>query len=146
MDARNGAQPEIALFVDSSAFYAAADDTERDSARTREILSAEALITTDHVLVETWLLIAHRGGRHAADLFWNGLRAGGAAIEPVRPVDLEAAWRIGEAFADQDFSIVDRTSFAVMERLGLTRVASLDDDFAVYRFGPRRDRAFEVVR
>jgi len=33
-----------------------------------------------------------------------------------------------------------------MERLGITRAASLGDDFAVYRFGPRRERAFEVVR
>jgi uncharacterized protein len=49
-------------------------------------------------------------------------------------------------FADQNFSIVDRTSFAVMERLGLTRAISFDDDFAVYRYGRNRDRAFEVLR
>ena len=33
-----------------------------------------------------------------------------------------------------------------MRRLGLERVASLDDDFAIYRFGPNRKRAFTVVR
>jgi predicted nucleic acid-binding protein len=33
-----------------------------------------------------------------------------------------------------------------MERLGVDRVASFDDDFAMYRFGPRRDRAFHVLR
>ena len=37
-------------------------------------------------------------------------------------------------------------SFAVMERLGLTQVASFDDDFAIYRYGRNRDRAFEVLR
>jgi predicted nucleic acid-binding protein len=62
------------------------------------------------------------------------------------PADLEAAWAIGAAFPDQDFSLVDRTSFAIMERLGLRRVAALDDDFAVYRYGRRRDRSFEIVR
>jgi len=41
---------------------------------------------------------------------------------------------------------VDRTSFAVMRRLGLERAASLDDDFAIFRFGPNRRRAFTVVR
>ena len=60
--------------------------------------------------------------------------------------DLEVAWAIGEAFPDQDFSIVDRTSFAVMQRLGVHRVASFDADFAVYRFGRGRNRAFEIVR
>jgi uncharacterized protein len=33
-----------------------------------------------------------------------------------------------------------------MERLGLTRAASFDDDFAVYRYGRRREKAFEVLR
>jgi hypothetical protein len=33
-----------------------------------------------------------------------------------------------------------------MERLGITRVASFDDDFAVYRYGRLRDRAFDVIR
>src|SRR6266511_1608192 len=56
--------------------------------------------------------------------------------------DLEAAWAIGQAFPDQDFSIVDRTSFAVMERWGVHRVTTFDDDFAVYRFGHDRTRAF----
>ena len=60
--------------------------------------------------------------------------------------DLEVAWSIGQAFPDQDFSIVDRTSFAVMERLGVLRAASFDADFAVYRFGLRRERAFEILR
>jgi predicted nucleic acid-binding protein len=60
--------------------------------------------------------------------------------------DLETAWAIGETFPDQDFSIVDRTSFAVMERLGITRAASFDDHFAIYRYGRNRDRAFEVLR
>jgi predicted nucleic acid-binding protein len=106
----------------------------------------ETLLTTDHVLVETWALLRHRIGRAAAERFWGGLRAGAAEIEPVTAGDLAVAWAIGEAFADQDFSIVDRTSFAVMQRLGLRRVASFDDDFSVFRFGRSRRQAFEVLR
>jgi predicted nucleic acid-binding protein len=67
-------------------------------------------------------------------------------METVGAADLEVAWSIGDAFPDQDFSLVDRTSFAVMQRLGLRRVASFDRDFAVYRFGRDRRQAFEVVR
>jgi len=137
----------MTLFVDSSMFYAAVDRGDRDYERAKHLLEGEqGLTTTDHVLVETWLLLHHRIGRHAAEAFWEALRSGGAGIEPVGLGDLEAAWAIGEAFPDQDFSIVDRTSFAVMRRLGIHRVATLDDDFAVYRFGPKRTRAFEAVR
>lgn len=67
-------------------------------------------------------------------------------LETIGAADLETAWRIAADFRDQDFSIVDRTSFAVMRRLGIERAASFDDDFAVFRFGPNRRRAFTVVR
>lgn len=137
----------MSLFVDTSAWYAAADRSDASNVRAKAALgSGDALITTDHVLVETWLLIHHRLGQEAAARFWEGIRAGAAQLESVTSADLEAAWSIGAMFPDQDFSIVDRTSFAVMERLGMRRAASFDDDFAVYRFGRRRDRAFEVVR
>jgi uncharacterized protein len=106
----------------------------------------ESLVTTDHILVETWTRLHHRLGRRAADRFWEGLRSGVASIEPVGPADLEAAWQIGVSFRDQDFSIVDRTSFAVMRRLGIERAASLDNDFAIFRFGPKRRGAFTILR
>jgi predicted nucleic acid-binding protein len=77
---------------------------------------------------------------------WEGLRAGVAAIEPASAADLEVAWAIGDAFPDQDFSIGDRTSFAVMQRLGIQRVASFDDDFAIFRYGRNLSRAFVAVR
>lgn len=137
----------MTLFVDSSAFYAAADAGDKSHRRATEVLGAgEPLVTSDHVLVESWLLLRHRLGREPAERWWAAVRAGAASVEPVREADLEVAWSIGQAFPDQDFSIVDRTSFAVMQRLGLTRVATFDNDFAVYRYGSRRERAFEVVR
>jgi predicted nucleic acid-binding protein len=137
----------VTLFVDTSAWYAAADAGDRSNARARAVLLAgETLITTDHILIETWTLLRHRLHRKAAERFWEGLRGGIAAIESVTGVDLETAWALGQTFRDQDFSIVDRTSFAVMLRLGVHRVASFDDHFAVFRFGSGRTRAFEVVR
>ena len=137
----------MSLFVDTSAWYAAADAGDRSHRRAAEILVAgERLVTTDHVMLESWLLLRHRLSRAAAERFWGGLRAGVAAIECVGDADLEVAWAIGQAFSDQDFSVADRTSFAVMQRLGIERAAAFDDDFAVYRYGPNRRQAFVVVR
>ncbi len=128
-------------------FYAAADRGDRSNPRAKDVLGrGERLVTSDHVLVETWFLIGHRLGRSAAERFWEGVRAGAAAIEPVVAGDLEVAFLIGADFADQDFSIVDRTSFAVMQRLGVFRAATLDEHFAIFRFGRDRTRAFEIVR
>lgn len=104
------------------------------------------LVTSDHVLVETWRLLRSRLGFDAAEQFWDGLRLGPARVELVLERDLEGAWQIGRTFSDQDFSLVDRTSFALMERLGVSRAVTFDDDFAVYRYGASRDRAFTLVR
>lgn len=137
----------MTVFVDTSAWYAAADRGDRSNVRAKAILStAGPLLTTDHILVETWLLLRHRLGRDAAERFWGALRRGVAVVEPVTAADLEFAWAIGQDFADQDFSLVDRTSFAVMQRLGIQQAASFDDDFAVFRYGRRRERAFVVLR
>lgn len=136
----------MSIFVDTSVWFAAADSSDLDNSRAKAILaSGEPLLTTDHVLAETWTLLRSRIHRHAAERFWDGLRNGTAAIESVGPADLEAAWQIGLAYRDQDFSLVDRTSFAVMRRLGIERAASFDDHFAVFRFGPKRRHAFVIV-
>jgi predicted nucleic acid-binding protein len=137
----------MSIFVDSSAWYAAADRGDRQNARAKRLLTTdERLITSDHVLIETWRLIHHFISAGAAETFWGGLRSGVARIEQTTSADLEAAWAIGERFPDQDFSLVDRTSFALMERLGISRVISFDNDFSVFRYGRGRRLAFEVLR
>jgi len=137
----------MSLFVDTSIWYAAADSSDAGNSRAKAVLAeSEPLVTTDHVLIETWTLLHHRLGRGAAERFWQGLREGVAAVEAVSAADLEAAWGIGVTYRDQDFSIVDRTSFAVMRRLGIERAASLDNHFAIFRFGPNRRRAFTIIR
>lgn len=137
----------MSVFVDSSVWFAAAVAKDRDNARAIAILSgADDLVTSDHVLIETWLLLNSRYRRSAAEQFWEGVRRGGVQIETPRAADMDAATTIGELFPDQDFSIIDRTSFVVMERLGITKAASFDTHFAIYRYGRARDRAFEIVR
>lgn len=137
----------MSVYVDTSVWFAAANISDAHNAQAKQLLAeTPTRLTSDHVVVETWLLLLRRIHLKAAERFWAGIRRGAAEIVTVMPVDLDVAWGITQAFSDQEFSFVDRTSFAVMERLGLSRVASFDDDFAVYRFGRNRDRAFEVLR
>ena len=96
------------------------------------------------MLVETWFLAARRLGTSVAERLVNGIRMGIARVEPAIVADLETAAGIGEAFADQQFSLVDRTSWAVMHRLGIRDAVAFDADFSVYRFGQGRRQAFVV--
>ena len=102
------------------------------------------MLTSDHVLVETWFLAARRLGFLVAEQLVNGIRMGIARVEPAIVADLETAAAIGESFADQQFSLVDRTSWAVMHRLGIRDAVSLDADFSIYRFGSGRRQALTI--
>ena len=134
-------------FIDTSAWFAAANLRDAHNIDAKRVFAKIASpVTTDHVLVETWGLLNTRVNFAAAEQFWSNIRRGVADLEKVTSSDLEAAWAIGRAYEDQSFSIVDRTSFVVMERLAIRRVVSFDQDFLIYRYGRQRDQAFEVVR
>ncbi len=136
----------MSIFVDTGAWYAVADCSDRHHAEgTRFYLDrapARDLVTSDLVVAETWALLAAHLGRSAAQAFWGTLRDLQVPILTLDPVDLEAAWRIAQAFADQDFSFTDCASFAVMERRGIEDVFAFDAHFLVYRYGADRRRAF----
>ena len=136
------------LFVDTSAFYALTDESDAEHARVLAIYEARAavgdLVTTDYVLVESCLLVRARLGRAAARRFWRGMRLGPVEIVGVTAEDLERAWTIDAKFADQHFGLVDSTSFALMERLGIEQALSLDAHFRVVRIG-RSGRALAVT-
>lgn len=136
----------MSTFVDSSVWFAAASARDRNNELAKSILlGLDGWTLTDHVLAETWQLLKARFGSEVANTFWDRLRESGAVIEPVTASDLEAASRIEATCPDEEYSFVDRTSFAVMERLGITRAASLSPSFSTYRYG-RRKQAFQIVR
>ena len=94
------------------------------------------------MLAESWALIGSHLGRPAALTFWDTLRETRIPILTADSIDLEAAWRIAQAYSDQSFSLVDCVTFAMMERQGLHEAFAFDAHFLVYRFGPARQRAF----
>ena len=137
------------VFVDTSAWYAlvAADDASHRRAVALLGEHQRRLANTDHVLIETWAVARNRRHRAAADeLVATILERRVAEVLTATPQDILTALRISESFADQDFSMVDRTSWAVMERCGITEAVAFDIDFSVYRFGPGLHQALTVHR
>src|SRR5258708_12405238 len=97
----------MSLFVDTSIWYAAADSSDRNNARSKAILkSGETLVTSDHVLVETWTLLHHKLDRKAAERFWEGLRSGIAVIETLTLAALHVPWYLAPSSPYHDFSIL----------------------------------------
>ncbi len=91
------------------------------------------------------MLLRARLGREAALRWWEAMRTGVVRTLGVTSDDLARACQIARSWSDQDLSLVDCTSFALMERLDVVDAFAFDAHFRVYRFGSERRRAFTVV-
>lgn len=134
------------VFVDTSIWYAAADNSDAHSQVARSLLTenAGALVTSDVVLAELWNLVNARVSHHTANRIVSSITGGVARVECTTDDDLKAASDVLAVFPDQAFSLTDRTSWTLMERLGIADALALDADFRIYRYGPQRRRAFAV--
>lgn len=92
------------------------------------------------------MLVYVRFGLGVADEVAVGVLAAGVDLIPFDAGDVVRALAIASQYADQDFSLADRISFVMLERLGRNRVWTYDRDFAVYRYGPDHGSAFTVVQ
>ncbi len=138
----------VRTFVDTSGFYALASRSDRHHVAALAAFSARRpgeWITTDHVMVETWLLVRSRLGHWAALQFWDDLSRGLATVGGLSSSDLLRAREIAETWRDQELSLVDCTSFAFIERLGLDRALAFDAHFRVFRWGPGKGRKLTLV-
>ena len=127
-------------FVDTAAYYALADADDANHPSARVILTQLwterwRLVTTNFVLAEIHALVLHRLGRTPALRALSNIRSSPATqIVRVTAADEVRAWAIITQYTDKLFSYTDATSFAVMERLGLTQVFTFDRDFTQYGF------------
>lgn len=137
----------MATFVDTSIWYAAANERDANSDLARALLAEHeaSLVTSDHVLVELWNLVRVRVHHHAANQTVSSIQSSRTRIECTAESDLAVADAILSRFADQGFSLADRTSWALMERLGISDALSLDEHYRIYRYGSEGRRAFRVL-
>ena len=110
----------MTLFVDTSAFFALANLADKHHAEAvaayQTSIGADDLQTSDHVIIETWYLLRSRLGRRAAMAFWDGFDGGVITVVGVTAGDFRRGREIAQEWPDQAFSIVDCTSFALIER------------------------------
>ena len=137
------------VFVDTSAFFALANLADRHHSEAVATYAAtvghDDFRTSDHVIVETWCLLRSRLGRAAAMAFWDGVGRGVVAVMGINAEDFQRGHEIAQEWPDQAFSIVDCTSFALMERLDIRRAFAFDKHFRIMRFGWRRQRALQIL-
>jgi len=124
------------IFVDTGAWFALAVRNDPDHAAALAWLRAnrESLVTSDYVLAETATLLrmrdkTSRGHRLAVSIANSLYRQESAFLEKIADGDIATALNIFRKFSDHSFSFVDCTSFALIERLGISQAFAFDRHF-----------------
>ncbi len=125
----------ILVFVDTSAWYALLDRTDRNHALAAGFVrqATAPFVTSTYILDETVTLAKRHLGHATATRF--GQRLWGeevARLVRVTAEDEMQAWSIFTRYADKGFSYTDCTSFALMERLHLDSAFAFDAHFEQY--------------
>jgi predicted nucleic acid-binding protein len=124
------------VFVDTGAFVALRNASEREHRKARRALEAlkaqrVSLFTSNYIFAETYTVLLTRVGWSTA-VGWGRAFQRGSLIELVRVDEATEgrAWSILEAHDDKTWSYVDATSFALMDEEGVSEAFAFDRDFA----------------
>lgn len=110
-------------------------DQHHEQARALWRSGPGALVTTNHVLGETWTFLRRRAGHTDARAFFDAMTRSRSLT--VRHVDEEIekeAWQWLRRHDERAYSFVDATSFALMRRLRIREALAFDGDFAAGGF------------
>lgn len=128
------------IFIDSSFWITLSDKSEKNHSRSVKLIKDfkkgnNLMVTTNFILDETFTLIRKRQGISRVIEFRDVIAKFGRQlqIERVTVADEENIWKWFTRDIDK-LSYTDCTSFAVMNRLGLKKVATFDEDFAKVGF------------
>jgi predicted nucleic acid-binding protein len=136
----------IAVLVETSVLYALTDRSDRAHRSVRLALrrEREAVILPQAVLPETCYLLNTRLGAEVELAFLEGLAASDWGLEPLTETDFARVRSLLDTYRDVDLGFVDAAVMAIAERLGVTRIYTLDRrDFSVVR--PAHAERYELL-
>lgn len=99
------------------------------------------LLSTTAVLTEVCYLLDFSIQAQIDFLTW--VKNGGIQLEELTITDLSRVIELTQKYADLPMDFADSTLVAIGERLNISQIASVDEDFHIYRF--RQKKAFTNI-
>ena len=118
----------MALVLDTGPLLAAIDRADPDHGRCATLIgeAREDLVVPELVLGELDYWCERRLDLGAWLAFLDDVIAGAYRVEPITRSDLERCRALQESYADLALGVVDASIVALVERLGETKLATLD--------------------
>ncbi len=121
------------VFVDTSFLIASLnprDSHHADALALQDVLAGGDLITTNHVVGESWTFAGRRFGRHIALRLVDALQSGSRyTLIHVAAETEHRAWAWLRRHDEREYSFVDATSFETMREQGIDAALAFDADF-----------------
>ncbi len=134
----------MALILDTGPLHASLDRSDAAYASCRRLIEdcEEQLVIPSPVLVEVDYWIHQRLHPGVMLALLDDIRSGAYGIEDLEPGDYERVRLLCAAYADADIGFVDAAVLAIVERLGESKLATLDRR----HFGTLRPRHVQSLR
>ena len=136
----------MALILDTGPLYASLDRSDQDHAACRLLIERadEPLVIPAPVLVEVDYWVQERLSPGAFVALLADIEAGAYRVEDLQAGDYSRVRELCDRYADSDIGFVDAAVFALVERLGESKLATLDRrHFGLLR--PRHRDALELL-
>lgn len=119
----------MALILDTGPLYASLDRSDADHAGCRRLIetSSESIVIPSPVLVEVDYWIHERLHVGVLLALLDDIAAGAYRIEDLDAVAYRRVRELCDTYDDADLGFVDAAVLAVLERLGETKLATLDE-------------------
>lgn len=126
------------VFVDTSAWFSILNSQDNNHSKVtaayKELLnSGTRLITSNHVLGETYTLLSRKTALSGRAQIWAFIdlldRSSQITIQHLSYEVEKEAYAILKTYHDQQFSFVDATSFALMHKEQINTALTLDQHF-----------------
>jgi len=118
----------VALILDTGPLYASLDRSDQDHAACRAMIERanEPLVIPSPVLVEVDYWIGQRLTPGAMVALLADIESGAYRVEDLEQADYTRIRELCDRYADADIGFVDAAVFAIVERLGEPKLATLD--------------------
>jgi predicted nucleic acid-binding protein len=136
----------VALILDTGPLYASLDRSDQDHATCRALIEQtdEPLVIPAPVLVEVDYWIGRRLTPGALVALLADIESGAYRVLDLEPADYTRVRELCDRYADADIGFVDAAVFAIVERLGEAKLATLDRrHFSLLR--PRHRDAIDLL-
>ena len=118
----------MALILDTGPLYASLDRSDQDHASCRALIEAatEPLVIPAPVLVEVDYWIGQRLTPGALVALLTDIEAGAYLVADLTAADYARIRELCDRYSDADIGFVDAAVFALVERYGESKLATLD--------------------